>query len=360
MTYPYLDITKAVEFGHLVAHWRLNESSGTAVADSSGNGFGGTASNVTWGQAGMGDGATGAGFNGTTSYINIYSAGLAAALNGAEGGGVIWFKTPNTAVWTDAHFRYLLNLYSDGNNNIGVAKTTANKQLAFWYMAGGTQRTLYINLTPDTAWHCVRFTWSAEDDAIHVYLDGVEVGTGKADELGAWSGSGFNSTYCQIGANWSGGSYKWSGNLAHVALWDAPGAANEAAALALVALITPITDRTLADVLARNSNAFFNIADYARINANTIIARQHINALYGLSLGGSAVTLPGMGDFVDRDDIYLLAHNIYAIADASVPEYDRDDLEYDFNEGGAAFVPDYQTVNLWEHQLEQLFDDEGP
>jgi hypothetical protein len=58
----------------LVGWWKLDETSGTSAADSSGNGYTGTTSSSTnWTTSGMNNGALT--FNGTTDYVSI-PAGL--------------------------------------------------------------------------------------------------------------------------------------------------------------------------------------------------------------------------------------------------------------------------------------------
>src|SRR5574340_820862 len=121
----------------LVAYWRLNELSGTTVTDSSGNGFDGTASGVTWDQAGIGDGETAAQFDGVNDTINVYSAGLASAFNGAVGTLAAWVKVNAASVWTDGANRSVVYVYVNASNFVQMRKGSGG-QIEMYYMAGGT------------------------------------------------------------------------------------------------------------------------------------------------------------------------------------------------------------------------------
>ena len=68
--------------GNLVAHWPLNERSGTVAYDLSGNGNDGAITGATLGQAGIGDGLTSQGFDGATSFIDISAIASDLMLNG--------------------------------------------------------------------------------------------------------------------------------------------------------------------------------------------------------------------------------------------------------------------------------------
>jgi len=355
MAYPYLDIARAIGKGHWVLHWRLNEASGTTAADSSGNGYDGTATSVTWGQTGMGDGAGAAGF--TNSSVRIVSTGtdLVSDFNEAAGTLSVWFRASGVGVWSDSTYRALVDLYVTGGNSITLAKSSTDNTLTASYVAGGTTVTVSGTVSPDDDWHCLVAAWDVVSDTFTVLFDGAPLGT-PGTGLGTWVADEF---YFAAGTN-AGLTYDWSGDLAHVTLWNDVLPDDELGALSLTDLIAPITDRTLADVLARNSKAFFTVDDWERINANTIITAMYINALHSRTVGHTELTMPDVGNVVDREQVYLLGRNIYFIGGGSVPDYDQNNLEYDFDEGGAGFAPDYQIINLWESQLVQLINDPGP
>ncbi len=220
---------------NLLAYWRLNESSGTSVADSSGNGHGGTASAVTWGRVGIGDGNPAGYFvDASNSSINIYSAGLSAAFNGATGTALIWFRTDDLAAWTDGNYHYLLLLMgSPMGNDIILEKTNVNNTLHFQYAAGYVFKNINITITPDTISHCLALTWDHTADEVKAFMDGEQVGTTQTS-LGTWNATGLNTTLTVIGANGASGTVNWAGYLAHVALWDVALSATEIDSLAKI------------------------------------------------------------------------------------------------------------------------------
>ena len=86
----------------LVAHWPLNELSGTTAYDISGNGNHGAITGTTLGQPGIGDGLYSQSFDGSTSYIDISAIASNLVTNGGfetagAGGADIWANWVETA-----------------------------------------------------------------------------------------------------------------------------------------------------------------------------------------------------------------------------------------------------------------------
>ena len=84
-----------------VAFWPLNETSGTAAADSTGNGHGATyTGGFTLNQTGIGDGEPSVAFNGTTGWVNVPSSVALTnplALNGQGNMSLeLWIKSSST------------------------------------------------------------------------------------------------------------------------------------------------------------------------------------------------------------------------------------------------------------------------
>ena len=77
-----------------IAYWKLNEGSGSTVEDSSGNGYDGSYTGVTWdGETFLGDAVPY--FDGANDYANVYSAGLQSAVDFEEGCILAWCKVSN-------------------------------------------------------------------------------------------------------------------------------------------------------------------------------------------------------------------------------------------------------------------------
>src|SRR3990170_6915704 len=113
----------------LIGYWPLDEAAGAStVTDYSGQSNNGTPSNVTFGQAGIGDGRTSALFvPASSSYVNVYSAGLNTDFNGAEGTLAIWAKVSAAGVWTDAAFKRFVFLRADDNNYVNLEKRNVSQ-----------------------------------------------------------------------------------------------------------------------------------------------------------------------------------------------------------------------------------------
>lgn len=221
---PVTDVTGDLP-ADLIGYWKLNESSGTDIADSSAQSNDGVASNVTLGADGLGDGNTAATFNGSSSVVNVYSAGLAADFDGAEGMLNLWAKVSGSGVWTDAASRRGARFRADANNRISIFKSPTDNQLIARRVAGGSEIMLY-GTSSATDWIMLTLTWSEADDALKFYINGALVD--EASSLSAWSGA-LDSTTTTIGSQSTTPSEVWDGDLAHVALFDAPKTAAEIA-----------------------------------------------------------------------------------------------------------------------------------
>lgn len=196
------------------AYWPLDEASGATAYDRAGSGLNGTYSNVTLGQAGIGDGRTAALYNGSTSFTNLYSAGL-SALMGNEGSLGLWLKLSNVSGWTDGIVRMGVRLYADINNRLQIYKKDTSNQVELDQIAGGIYRSYVFtgaNAFGD-GWFHLGFTWSAAGGSVRYYVNGVRRSTNGAP--GVWVG-GLNSTFTIAGAGSTTPTFQWSGRLAHL------------------------------------------------------------------------------------------------------------------------------------------------
>ena len=196
-----------------IAYWPLWEPSGSVATDISGNGYNGTYTGVTLGQTGIGDNRTCPYFD-TADYANLHSAGLAAAINGNEGAVLIWFKVNDVSVWTDGVDRNLWWMVSDATEYIQIGKVAANNTLGFWFRSGAVAKTRTTTFS-GTGWHCAGLRWSATEDTLMAFLDGVQVGA-TITGLGVWAGAITNEI---IGAISFAPAAPWHGWIAHCALW---------------------------------------------------------------------------------------------------------------------------------------------
>jgi hypothetical protein len=227
----YYSRVLSISRANLLAYWPLWEPAGTVATDVSGAGRHGAYTAVALGQPGIGDGRTAGQFGGAASYANVYSAGLAGAFNGAEGTLSVWARVANVGVWTDGATRFIANLAAHiTDNRVVFAKLNPNT-MRFRYTAGGTA-ILYDTPYAGTGWtHCA-ITWSKAANAVHCYINGIDL-SGALPGLGVWAGA-LNATLTYVGATDSVPTNVWSGGLAHVALWKVALAAADVASLARV------------------------------------------------------------------------------------------------------------------------------
>ncbi len=116
--------------------------------------------------------------------------------------------------------------------------------------------------------------------------------------------------------------------------------------------VTPITDRSAADILDRTSKAFFNIADWVRINGNTEVVRALVETALSLSITPHTLTEPTTTVFPSAEDINHLIDNIDMLREAAcLPDSLIVPLKHDWLEGILSDAPDYLDVNDWENDL---------
>jgi hypothetical protein len=336
----YWEDIKALDLAHLAAYWILNEASGSVAADSSGNGHDGTAYDLTWGQPGIGDLETAASFNGTSSQV------IASTVTSFEkttaGSILVWFRTPDTGVWSDGSARGLVRLWNDSNHYFIIEQSTVNNTLVIKRNMGGTITTIADTLTPDTEWHYLVATWDESANEIKAFLDGAQFGTTQTG-IGT---SLFISFTAYLG--YSSFSSSWSGLMQHVAFWKTALTPATIATLGWIA----VTDRTAADLTARTARAFWNVADWQRVTANTATVHTQAEALTETTIAQTSVTEPDITTIPSADDINDLVSNIDALRAASGLGLAA--LDHAYEAGIAASAPDYTDANAWESTLTQI------
>jgi hypothetical protein len=154
----------------LVAHYRLDETSGTVAADSSGTGNDGvyTGAGVTLGQAGVCQASTSVEFDGIDGYVAIPSS---PSLDGLSSDFTV-------ASWVNLDVDLLMRVFA--NQRVGGI----GGSWAFGPLDGGRLRLTTLglqdfdqqsNLSTGT-WHHIAVVFDANFQA-HFYLDGVLEGT---------------------------------------------------------------------------------------------------------------------------------------------------------------------------------------
>lgn len=217
--YPYPDRVSYVRPSNLIAHWPLNEKSGSVANNFRGN----PNKDGTYIGAVLNDNTFISGapvplfVPATPSRANVYSLNLSNDFNGSRGSLMVWFKPKDSSIWLDGTTRYICSFEADGNNRVSFFKGDGNYILSNYYGAGGTFK--YISrYTGYVNWMQMVMTWDSDADEMKIYFNGKKIGSTQHG-LGVWVGS-LSSSYCIIGARTVGGLYPWDGWVSNVALWN--------------------------------------------------------------------------------------------------------------------------------------------
>jgi hypothetical protein len=197
------------------AYWRLDESSGTTAADSSGNSRTLSATTApTWGDAASGgvlvDGTSASGFTANTRLVT--SAGVLGALTAFT--FMAAFKTTGSTTAmliardqstgsADRHFQFRLS--AAGNVEL-ITFNTSNA--AATIASASTYR--------DGAWHLAFGVWTGTE--LRLYVDGVSVATAVSTSVVRTGTTALivGSRYQGTGGSWVD---SWAGGLDEVAIW---------------------------------------------------------------------------------------------------------------------------------------------
>lgn len=150
--------------------WKLNEPSGTSIADSAGTNTGTlTVGSGALGQTGIGDGNTALLFDGTATAITKSGNITISDARGREGTMVCWCKL-EAATWTDSTVRTMRVDRADAANIIRLSRTATNNALQLSYEANnGGQIDLAISANPTIDWFLFAGTWSDTANAVNVF-----------------------------------------------------------------------------------------------------------------------------------------------------------------------------------------------
>lgn len=121
---------------------------------------------------------------------------------------------------------------------------------------------------------------------------------------------------------------------------------------------TPITDRTYADIAARNSKAYFNVADWTRIKGNEQIVRRLTEILLSISVSASLIPDVTTLTIPKATEINLLLTNIenlrLAVAGESIVGTTTE-IKDDWASGISGTSPTIVDVNLWESTIDAIW-----
>lgn len=206
-----------------IAYWPLWETSGTVAECLVNSAQNGTYSSDVSGWpvgTGIGDGNTAPGFDGSNDSVDIFSTTLRDAFDKDEGSLAAWCKVSAAGIWEDAAFHFAVTLGKDGTDFYSLNKQNTNNTLR-WIM--GTETAAYRTVTKGslstTGWFHMAMTWTKVGTDLIGYYNGTSAGN-DTNFAGTW-GEVLTDGGVKIGA-FAAAANKWSGTLAHVAVWDTP------------------------------------------------------------------------------------------------------------------------------------------
>lgn len=126
--------------------------------------------------------------------------------------------------------------------------------------------------------------------------------------------------------------------------------------------VTAVTDRTQTDIDTRTSKAFFNVADWDRIEDNAIFVKDELITYSGAVIIFTGIaSAPAITSIPNVDDFNRLLENIEYLrqAAASVIPTLTDTagfsaIAYDWEAGASKEAPDYTDVNQWERVIDLI------
>ena len=202
-------------------YWPMFQKSGTTVPEMV-HDWDATASGITLGNTGIGDGETCPWWDGINDYINANLAAFRSAFNGAELSLMMWAKVNSTDVWNDEIQRYLHRVRVDSNNVFYFYKRSGGgtNQMYLDTKAGAVGKSIAVScagLGGWLQWVVTRSESAGASGQMKLYRNAVQQGSTQTS-LGTWAGVP-SATYTWIGSEDQSPANSWHGYIAHVAWW---------------------------------------------------------------------------------------------------------------------------------------------
>ena len=131
-----------------------------------------------------------------------------------------------------------------------------------------------------------------------------------------------------------------------------------------MAYTTPVYDRSQSDILAQNSKAYLNVADWTRIYNNAVFVSGLFTSEIGYTPTFNTQSLPTTVTVFTKSQLNLVLANIermrlwgynylgsYIFPDALFVE-----IKDDWDEGHQVSAPNFSHVNSWEYVLDVLYN----
>ena len=121
---------------------------------------------------------------------------------------------------------------------------------------------------------------------------------------------------------------------------------------------TPITDRSAADIAAKNSKAFFNVSDWTRIYNNSSETNSAIDTALGLSIAFTTLTTPTNATIPTVSEINSFLANIERMRSAlssNIADSEFVEIKDDWIAGQSNSAPNYTHVNSWGKVIDIIY-----
>ena len=192
--------------GGLEGYWKVDETSGTVAADSSGHGHNATLINgASWTAGGPFEGAIA--FNGTNQYLSVPDTGDASL---EYTGGALTLSAWVYVNATDTTGGYLLSKAWNSSGQYNYRLSLTSTRTVSFTLQGATSSTLTTTGSLSAAaWHHVAATVDAAG-AMKIYVDGVMVRSGTHTITNWTPANGDLNKALAIGTLYPYGSGSWS------------------------------------------------------------------------------------------------------------------------------------------------------
>jgi hypothetical protein len=131
-----------------------------------------------------------------------------------------------------------------------------------------------------------------------------------------------------------------------------------------MAYITPVTDRTAADLIAKNSKAYWNVADWERVYHNFILVKTFVELVMPTTVAITELGAPNSAVVTQVSEFNFFLENIenlrLAVESESIPGT-AIAIKDDYVAGPTAKAPDYRDANRWESTIDAIWEHfDGP
>ena len=125
--------------------------------------------------------------------------------------------------------------------------------------------------------------------------------------------------------------------------------------------LTPVYDRTLADVTAKTSKGYFNVADWTRIYGNAEVVKTLVDLVLSISVTFDTVPTPTVTTIPTVTQLNTLLANIERLRIAAdlPPITGLVEVKDDWIAGYMSPAPNYADANTWERVLSIIYNNVG-